>query len=75
MEEEARAGTEVRVWTDCGTLAVMTINVSALVLALLGAVVFVVSPNASAKELGRIAFFVGLFWFAARLAAGSITLR
>lgn len=53
----------------------MTINLSAVVLAVVGAIVFVFVSNPSAKEIGRLTFFVGMFWFAARLAAGAITIR
>jgi hypothetical protein len=39
----------------------MEIKVS-LAVAVIAAIVYVVSPNAKASELARIAFFVGLMW-------------
>lgn len=53
----------------------MTINLTALVLAFVGALVFVFVSHPAAKEMGRISFFVGLFWVAAHVAAGTITIR
>lgn len=42
-----------------------------LVLAVVGVLVYGFAGNAKAREVGRIAFFVGLFWVAARLAGHS----
>lgn len=53
----------------------MVIHWSAAVVMLIGAAVYVLSPNAKAAEIGRLTFFVGLFWLVARLAPGGITVR
>lgn len=46
-----------------------------VVIALIGAFVYGFSGNGKAQELGRIAFFVGLFWVAAKLAGQTVGLR
>lgn len=53
----------------------MTLNLSALVLAVLGALVYVFVSNSKAATMGLVAFGVGLFWFVSKLAAGGMTLR
>ncbi len=44
-----------------------------LIVAVIGAVLYVVAANPKAAELGRIAYFAGLFWLVAEV--GKIALR
>lgn len=55
----------------------MTITVAwpAMVLALVGALVYLFAAPPAVKELGRLAYFAGLFWVAARLAAFTLSVR
>lgn len=43
-----------------------------LVVLLVGMVVYVLSSNAKASEIGRILFFVGAFWLVALFSHSSI---
>lgn len=52
----------------------MTINLSALVLALLGLALYVLTTGKPSTS-GLVAYAVGLFWFAAKLSAGGISVH
>ena len=50
----------------------MAIAIFPIVLAVLGALVFALASNPTAKELGRIAFAAGMFALAFALAAHTV---
>ena len=52
----------------------MLIALVPVVLAIAGALVYALSSNAKAAELGRILFFCGLFWLTYGLAAHTLRL-
>jgi Na+/phosphate symporter len=52
----------------------MVIALFPLLLAVGGALLYALAGNAKLSELGRIMFFVGLFWFASTLATHAVQL-
>jgi Na+/phosphate symporter len=52
----------------------MMIAVWPLVVAVVGALVYALSSNTKASELGRITFFVGLFWLVYSLVGHTLKL-
>jgi hypothetical protein len=52
----------------------MLISIVAVIVALVGCLVYALSANGKLQELGRIAFFVGLFWTVAMFAKNAVRL-